>query len=403
MSQIVNRRRPEQTRPTRPNRKPRMPGLRRNMLAVMLAMLGALTACGGGGSDQSSNSGDAVSGPGAANPAPASPSSPAPGPLGPSELGKVMLYLATSESGSTYDPYSGVTIQHAGLSVFRFVPAINRINQVAWGSSASYAADTLAPYTVDDRLFFRSGSPGPEIPGIQRWSEADPLATTNQFFAGQLIQEGAIRRGCSAVVGQRYFFEGNTASDLFNRTYYGELRVVTLGAGAAASMLLLPRADRDRCRGNLHSAGGKLYDAEFDGTRGLMQLHRRSLDNGRIVETVPLAITDSASWGPCGSAIDCGYKFAFDDGVAYFARKRIGDQRVQLWRYRFGGPAAIELVYETTLSGFDLNYMDSDDGYVMLAHGPGQKVLVIDTLGAKAELYATPFKFFDPQILILRR
>ena len=372
--------------------------LRRVTLTTSLALLAALAACGGGTPDAS---GATSPGPTSAPVPPVTPT-PEPTPAPVSEVGKVILYLATSQSGSTYDPYSGLTIETSGLSVLRVVPELRRVAVVAHDSSASYANNTLAPYTVDDRLFYRSGSPAPEIPGIQRWSEADPMSTRDGFPNGQLLQDGAIRRGCSAVVGDRYYFEGNATTDVFRRTYYGDFRVATLGNAQAATTQLLPRGDRDACRGNLHAAGGRLYDAEFDGSTGLLQLHRRSLDTGRIVDTVSIALTDSALWGPCGSSLHCNYKFAFDDGVAYFARLRTADQRLQVWRYRFGGPAAVERVHDTTLPGFTLSYMDSDDGQVLLADGAGMQALVVDASSGSASLYTTAFRFFDPQILVVR-
>ncbi len=359
--------------------------------AVLAVAVSVLAACGGGGSPPA----DAQTGvPTTATPTPVTPppAPPAP-PTPPSVAGKVMLYLATSETTKTYDPYTGITIDTSGPKIFRFVPELRLLDEVAWNSSASYATDQLLPYTVDDRLFFVSGSPDTS-PGQQRWMEADPLSTSSTLGSqGRLLQDGAYQRGCGAVVGQRLFYQGRIHSDLFG-TQYGDLRVVTLGVAGAASTRLLPRGDADQCRYHLNAAGGRLYDAEYDAGAGLIQLHRRSLESGRIVKTAPITVSDAADWG--------AFKFAFDDGVGYLARRHRTDQRVQVWRLRFDAPQQVDLVYEATVPDFNLAYLDSDDGYVLLADGIGRKALVVDAHSGVAELHPLPFKFADPQILHLR-
>jgi hypothetical protein len=349
-----------------------------------------LCACGGGGDTGAA----APTEPPAAvqpiaTPEPTPAPVPGPAPADTSERGKAILYLSTSQSGTTYDPMTGITIEHAGLSVIRYVPELGRASLFATSSSHDYARNVLVPYTVDDRVFLRQGDPS-GTGSTQRWTEVDPLATSAVAGTGHLLQDGSYLRGCGAVVGSSYYFEGYPITDVFRRTSFGDFRVAVLGQTTTSP--LLPQGDPDHCRNHLASAGGKLYDAEFDAATGKVLLHRRDAATGRIAETVSLTPDDAIGWG---------YHFSFDDGVAYFARQRATDGRLQVFRHAFGRTAGAELVYDATDAGFALNGMDSDDGKVLLWDSKG-KLLVVDVSTGRSEVHRTDFTISEAQILVLR-
>jgi hypothetical protein len=364
---------------------------RARCLAMSLMML--LAACGGSGGGETGVEGASPNDVDRAT----DQSSNGSGSAG-SVIGKSILYLATSNTQSEYEPFTGITIRQNSQVILRIVPSTNAVTIVARNESFDFAASTIYPYTVDDRLFTRRETPATAATashGLMEWDpvSGEPLIMSPGYRLMNAPYQSGI--GCSAIVAQRYYYRAASGTDVFGTTWGGDLRQAILDTSLPVSTQLIPRQDTDNCKGSLHSAGGKLYDAQFG--LGSVWFFQRNLDTGRTVSTVTLPVAQPASY-PAAS-----YRFAFDDGVAYFARQSAGGV-TQVWRYVLGGPppplSTAVLIHESDVDGFVLTDMDADDGRIAL--GGNRKVILLDSATGSADVYEMPFSFYGMQVLHIR-
>lgn len=360
---------------------------------ALIGLLAWLPACGGG-------SGGGESAPVSSSPASPSPAPPA-DPAAPSERGQLMLYVTVAgDSRSDYDPYTGITIRTNTQHLVRFIPALQQVAIVATNASADFAASSLHAYTTDDRLFLRTEREAETATGSHTLLEQHPLSHAPLMpLPGTRLMNAPYSSGigCSAVVGNRYYYRASTGTDVFGRRWGGELRVADLRQPLATSSLLVARDDPDNCKGALHAAAGQLYDAQVAPVGGAVSLFQRDLTTGRIARTWTFTLPNA------GSFRLADHRFAFEDGVGYVARRR-SDGLIQLWRIALredpADTTAPVLLDEVLAEGLTLTHMDADDGWV--AVGGNRQVLAHDTNSARSSLYQMPFDFYGMQVLHLR-
>jgi hypothetical protein len=351
-----------------------MPGTRHHPEATAakwwLLMVGlglaALGACGGGGGD---------------TPPPSSSSPPTPSPTPTPDLtNRVVLYVVPRAADtSTYVPGLGITLESNIQYLWRLLPDEATPKVLATNTSPSWAPSNIYPYAVDDRIFVREERRPFEQGGSHTLSEFDLQHKPVRSFG--LNAPLYYANGCSAVVGDHYYYRSRRNSSVLYGSQGGHFYRYTISA--QTTQKLIDHGDSDNCGmqldgqlvvnnpGVLLSSGGELFEVRTG--NGRILLVRRDLTTGRTanVPVADLVEPEPARYGD--------YQFAVDERVFYMARRVPASGEVELWSYDFklAAPTPRRL-QSLAMPGFTPYRMDADDGHLMVASHNGQ-VLLYDT------------------------
>ncbi len=356
-----------------------------HLIALVAYFITLLSACGGGGGSSTDNTTDT-----------STDSTTDQNPPPPTSLyNRVLLYLAHSSSSSSYDPGTGLTLEADTQYIFRADTETGDVIIADTNTGYDFANSTIHPYTVDDRFFVRRQWDPYSYTGHHDYTEFEPLSNTylNYF---DVRNPNANSQGCSAVVGNTYFYQERRNYDYFYGDTGGEFFRYTIGSDTTGTSLI-PYGDGHNCKGNLYSSEGSLYDAEnyTDVTYGdTIALYQRNTTDGLINIAASVAFTDLTA-----SSYQAPYKYAFDQGVAYWARKHLTDGSTEIWRYDFANNP--ERIYSGVIPGFDtLHFMDADNGYIALGD-QDDTVFLFDTSTGQGEPITIGFNFYSMQILYI--
>ena len=343
-------------------------------LAVMLS------ACGGGGGGGSGNgppappSGGSQPAPVPA-PAPAPAPSPSPAPT-PTFTGKVLLYVVpVATSTSTRLPEYDVTLDSDTQYLYRITAGSNQAVLIDQNFSPSYARSNIFPYSVDDRFFIRREWRPFESGGQHDLTEYN-ISTGSQSSSILVDAPYYFADGCSALVGDNYFYKSHPTWDALDGNQGGQFFRYSLST--ATIQTLFPAGDSQNCFGHLMANDGKLYDVAFDASkRDVFTLYLRDTRTGG-----PVVLIGGHEDAP--ASFD-NYQFAIEKSVFYVARLAKSTSTVEIYRYNLMLPRTdFELVYEQKIDGFVPSFLDVDDGHLMIASHAGTIVL-FDLVTGKEE------------------
>src|SRR6185295_10852798 len=229
-------------------------------------------------------------------------------------------------------------------------------------------------YSVDDRFFIRREWSPFERTGRHDLTEYN-ISTGLQSSSILVDAPYYFADGCSALLGDDYFYKAHPTSDLFGN-YGGQFFRYSLST--ATIQTLFPAGDAQNCFGHLMANDGKLYDVAFDASkRDVFTLYLRDPRTGGPVVLVTGHEDAPASFD--------NYLFAIEKSVFYVARLAKSTSTVEIYRYNLTLPRTdFELVYEQKIDGFVPSFLDVDDGHLMIASDAGTIVL-FDLVTGKEE------------------
>lgn len=351
--------------------------------------LGLIFACssggsgdgdGGGGGNQQTNTGGAEV-----------PNDPPPPAVAAAPRGVPILLVAKSKDTSTYT--SGGRVESSTQWIYRYVPSTGDVAEVDTNHSVEWAGWTsIEPYTVDDRLFVAEtywDDRTVNMRGALR--EYDPDDLEPAAAAGP----DGTWDGCYAMLGDVAWYKSGGALWRRDLSDSGDPGRVVLEPGHA-----------DRCRGNLGTADGKLFDGEKHGDQ--LDLYQRDTDDGRFIHQVSFTYYDDADYRPF-------YDIAFEGRFAWWARVRESDGQVEIWRYPIfqGTSAPPRRVYSAVIHGAeDVVGIDADDGVVAVhlrtqaevygAASDDRYVLLYDDVASRGQLLDLGEDYYNVQLLVLQ-
>ena len=286
---------------------------------------------------------------------------------------RVLLFVIPSAtSTSQFVPEFGITLETNFQYLFRFVPSLNKLDQLQRNSSPSFAPSSKTWYSSDDRIF---------IPQEFRAGEASGRTDIVEYSFDQFQQIRQVlglpnmshSSGCAAAVGDTYYFRRNRTFEVLTGDVGGEFYKAAITT-TSTPQLLLAFSNPANCFGNLLSVGGVLYDV-FTNPKdrpSTIALYRRNLSTGLPEATPALSFNETATASYSANS----YRFAVDEGVFYVARQRQADGFVEIWRQALNsvsGTQPTKILDRNT--GFQPRWFEVDDGRVMLAGTNGQVLL----------------------------
>lgn len=347
-----------------------------------------LMACGGGGSESTAAAPTATSptSPGTPAPAPSPAPAPAPAPAptppaSPSLADRLVYWVATSSTSTSYVPGYNITLSSSGQQIWRFVPSLVLADKVATNTSPSYAPSTIGPYVVDGRFFVFTEVRSSDSDGHHQLSEVDSTRKTLQSFK---INAPVSRvGGCYAVVGGLYFYKTNRTYDTIGGWTGGQFHRYSMSE--SKGLQLMSSSDADNCHGHLMSDGGALYDVKVESTTGKAAFVHRDLTTGRTAGTI-------ATFDQPPEAFKAT-RFAISQRVLYVAR--LG-ATLELWKFDASATSpSWQLVYVTaTPAGWSLDFFSASHGILMAASQSGS-LLFVDTAANTSQLVDFGAKFYQ--------
>lgn len=336
-------------------------------ILLLAGVLSLLVACGGGGggSDGESDSGGSETGT-------ATPTS---------FDNKVVLYIRPpATSSSDYLPGYDITLESNTQYLWRYVPDLDRSDLVDSNFNPSYASSNIFPYSVDDRLLVRREWRPFEIGGHHDFAEysINNFAQTNYF---DIRRPYYFTDGCSAVVGDAYYYKSHRNFDIFSGNVGGDFYRYQFSNGS--NQLLISYGLRTNCYGELMSDSGVLYDvyATPPGSPSAFSFHRRDLSTG-LPDTLPILSLNEDQ-----PANFNAYRYAVSGGTFYMARRRISDGNVEVWRQQFSPvvePQPLNII-DQSMGALSSLFLDVDDSHLMLATNKGSVLLLNTASGLKQE------------------
>ena len=301
------------------------------------------------------------------------PAPPPPPPV--SFANRVLLYVVpTSTSSSSYVHEYGITLESSTQYLISYVPSLAKTQVVEKNHSPSYAPSSKFWYSVDDRLFIGQAWRPYEMGGHHDFSERrfDTFAHIRSF---DLRYPNSHTTGCSAVVGDYYFFRAERNYDYFYGNVGGEFYRRQISTGVTQK--LMNYADAGNCFFNMMGSGDALYDVytsprEFPKT---IALYQRDLTTGQPGTRALLGLTESAP----SAYKSFSYHFAIDNGIFYTVRTRASDGGVEVWKMAFAPTADAQptKILDANL-GLSARVFEVDDGHVMIGDLTGGKVFLWD-------------------------
>jgi hypothetical protein len=306
-------------------------------------------------------------------PPPAPPAPPPPPTV--SYDNRVLLFVVpSSTSSSSYVHEYGITLEASTQYLIRYVPSLAKAEVVDKNYSPSYAPSSEYWYSVDDRLFIGQEWRPYETGGHHDFSERryDTFASVRSFDVRYPMSHNT---GCSAVVGDTYFFRTERNSDLFAGYVGGDFYRKQISTGVTQK--LMTYGDAQNCFFNMMASGDALYDVlalprDLPTSFGLFE---RDLATGKPSLRPIIGLSESAP----AEYVAWSYHFAIDRGVFYTARTRKADGAVEVWKMTFSPSVDAEptKILDATL-GLSARVLEVDDGHLMLADLNGGKVFLWD-------------------------
>jgi len=348
-------------------------------LAVIITCLTlVLTACGGGGGGGGAGGNSTAAGDGG-TPSTNSASSPSSAAAQVTVTNRVMLYVVPMATTSTeYFPTYDLTLTSKTQYLLRIFPDTGEVQQLKTYTSDSSLPSAMYPYSVDDRVFVRIERDPFEISGSHSFVEYSPYTNkTIDSFSVDLPYYYA--DGCSAIVGNRYYFKSHRNMDTYtglttgNPYVGGEFYSQSILTGAQQQ--LMTYSDTENCRGNLISDNNHLYDVSVNDptTRATVTLFERDLGTGKLTKQLVTLNLD-------GNSSDySNYHFAVSGSILYTARRNITTGRIEIYATPFNqllsSSAGTTYVLNQVIADFVPYRLDVDDGNLMLASSDGQVYL----------------------------
>jgi len=310
---------------------------------------------------------------------------------------KTILYIATSADTSSYFSGYNISVQSSSQTLIRYVPEDNLADLVDQNSSYSYAPSTIYPYTVDDRFFIRREVRPNEYIGSHSITEFNPR-TGQQVLSVTVSDPNSISSGCAAIMGSTYYYREARNWDYLYGYTGGDFKRFSLYDGAYGSgSYLFGYADADTCKLNLQASNGVLFDASyFDyNSAKYLEIYKRDATTGRInaAATKSWTVSDAANYGTT-------VQFAFSDGKAYWARRRLSDGQVEIWSSDFVATNPSP-VYAGVIPGIsNINYFSASHGHLALGDASGT-IFILDTGTNANTTISVGLSFYALQVLYL--
>ena len=293
----------------------------------------------------------------------------------------VVLYIRPpATSSSSYLPTYGITLESDTQYLWRYVPDLNQSDLVDQIYSPNYASSNIYPYSVDDRVFVRREWQSFESDGAHDLTELtvndfaymDYFSTSDPYY---------FTDGCSAVVGEAYFYKARRNYD----SLYGYLGgdFYRYQNSTDDTMKLLNHGDSNNCFGNLLSDNGELYDVwESHPTSPTnIYLYRRDRRSGILDPAPIIGLLEEfpANFG--------NYQYSVSNGTFYTARKSTVNGNVEVWKQQFSPlmePNPV-LIFDQYIGPFSSLLFDIDDQQLMLATYEGEVLLMDLTTGSQRQ------------------
>jgi len=320
-----------------------------------------------------------------------------------------ILYFATSADTSEYNHDLGVKIPSDAQKIVRFLPEKNFADLVDQNASYSFAPSEIYPYTVDRRLFIRTEVRPSESNGHTDITEYDPR-TGRQLRGFGVGKPNSITGGCTAIVGDSYFYMVTTVTDQmdpYHPVTGGEFMKIDLSKQSSSNSTffvgdgdgtqLLGAGDADGCPGHLAASNGELFDARYwnqDSVQNLM-IVKRDLATGRPITAA------TRSWTVGDAA---GFKddsFAFDHGTAYWARINKSNGQLEISHADLAPSQPTWYAWKIKDSGLGgINWLSVSNGYLAVGE-PSGKVYLFDTRSGTGSSIDLKLNIYALQLLYI--
>ena len=308
------------------------------------------------------------------NPPNNQPPTPPPPPAPPSLSNRVLLYIVpSSTSSSSYVHEYGITLESSMQYLLRYVPSLAKAEVLEKNYSPSYAPSSKFWYSVDDRLFIGQEWRPYEMGGHHDFSERmyDTFTSVRSF---DVRYPNSSSTGCSAVVGDYYFFRSERNYDYFYGNVGGDFYKKQISTGVTQK--LMTYGDNQNCFFNMMGVGDALYDVitiprDFPQT---IALYQRDLTTGKPALRPIVSLSESAP----ATFASYSYHFAIDAGVFYTVRTR-KDGGTEIWKMAFSPSADAQptKILDENL-GLTTRLIEVDDGHLMLGDLIHGKVFLWD-------------------------